>query len=185
MNKDYRIISGIFEYYGPGGDVELPDGITTISNNALKKFTSAIIPDSVTNLGEQPKSSLQRLVIGAGVEYLRPGTFWSCKDLKSVVIGPNVERIGGDGFGDFGVFHFCKSLETVVIGDKVEKIGASTFAFCENLKKIIIPKSVKWIGKNAFVGCPATICCRAKEHEVSWHKKWNRHNNLVIWGYED
>lgn len=185
MNKDYRIISGIFNYYGAGGDVELPDGITMISNNALKKITSAIIPDSVRYIGDQSKSALQKLIIGAGVDYLQPGIFYGCKDLKSVVIGPNVERIGGDGVFDLGVFTFCNSLETVLLGEKVEKIGAMTFQNCKSLKAIVIPKSVKWIGKDAFVGCPAIIYCRAKEHEVNWHKKWNRYNNAVIWGYKD
>lgn len=187
MKSDFRIVAGnLCEYYGPGGDVKLPEGITVISNYALKKFTSAVIPDSVTLLGLQDHAALQRLVIGAGVTDLRSGIFEHCKDLKSVVIGPNVKNIGEDGFFKIGAFWGCESLETVVLGNKVERIAASTFMNCKNLKSIVIPKSVTWMGKDVFLGCnkDLVIYCRAEEHEVSWHKKWNRFNK-VVWGYNN
>lgn len=187
MNDDFRIVAGnLCGYYGRGGDVKLPEGITVISNNILKNFTSAVIPDSVTLIGLQNNSALQRLVIGAGVTNLRSGIFQNCKDLKSVVIGPNVKTIGADGFFDIGVFSGCSSLETVVLGNNVEKIAAMTFMGCKSLKRIVIPKSVTWIGKDAFLSChkDLVIYCRAEEHEVNWHKKWGRFHKIV-WGYNN
>ena len=158
-----------------------------IYDYSLKNSTSVIIPDSVYNIGQQNNSALQRVVIGAGVTSLRSGTFQNCKDLKSVIIGSNVKTIGGDGFFDIGVFSGCASLETVVLGNNVEKIGAMTFMGCKNLRRIVIPKSVMWIGKDAFLSChkDLIIYCRAEEHEVNWHKKWNRFNNKVVWGYNN
>ena len=53
--SDFEIENGILKKYtGPGGDVEIPDGVTAIGESAFRdcrSLTSIVIPDSVTAIG--------------------------------------------------------------------------------------------------------------------------------------
>ena len=55
--NDFEIENGILKKYtGPGGDVEIPDSVTAIGDEAFQychSLTSIVIPDSVTATGNK------------------------------------------------------------------------------------------------------------------------------------
>ena len=56
MNKDFKIINGeLIEYYGNGGDLIIPDGVTSIADEVFAEnlsLTSVFIPASVRWIGD-------------------------------------------------------------------------------------------------------------------------------------
>ena len=69
-------------------------------------------------------------------------------DIKYVVIGDGVTKIGNDAF-----FRYCVNLTTVGMANSVTSIGNNAFDNCKNLTSITMPSSVTSIGSAAFVNC--------------------------------
>ena len=118
------------KYYGPGGDLVVPEGVSSIDSWAFKDrktVTSVIIPEGVKEVGE--------------------GAFWRCNGLASVTIPDSVDRIGDDAF------HGCKSLISVTIPKKVTSIGSHTFYNCNSLTSVTFLGEIKSIGNLAFRNC--------------------------------
>ncbi len=113
--------------------------IETVSNTLIAGCKNAIIPNSVTSIGE--------------------AAFSDCSDLTSVIIPNSVTSIAGSAFSD------CRGLTSVTISNNVTSIGGSAFRNCTNLSSVIIPNSVANIGKWAFDGCEALnlIYCDREE----------------------
>jgi flagellar hook protein FlgE len=79
-------------YYGNGGEVEIPTGVTAIANYVFSdnyNLTSIIIPEGVTNIGY--------------------GAFISCSNLSFVSIPNSVTSIG-----DYA-FRYCYNLQEIVV----------------------------------------------------------------------
>ena len=134
-------------------DIVIPNGVTTIYDNAFKNcfsLTSVVIPDSVTSIGSAAFwncSSLTSVVIPDSVTSIGNDAFCGCNRLTSVVIGDSVTTIG------YSAFQNCYSLTSVVIGDSVTSIGDDAFRGCSNLTSVVIGDSVTSIGNDAFRGC--------------------------------
>ena len=128
--NDFIIKNGVLKkYQGPGGDVVIPDGATSIGNEAFvncSSLTSVTISDSVTSIGDR--------------------AFWNCSSLTSVTIPNSVTSIGDYAFGGSG-------LTSMTIPDSVTSIGSSAFTWCGSLTSVTIPDSVTSIGNEAFRGC--------------------------------
>lgn len=91
------------------------------------------------------------------------------QNLKTVVIGKDVRKIGNGAFSytkitsvkipnkvkviGAGAFENCKELKKVKIGTKVNTIDVRAFAECRKITKVKIPNSVKIIGRGAFFRC--------------------------------
>ena len=116
MNPDFEIKDGeLIKYLGKGGDIIIPDGVTSIGNRAFflcKHMLSVSIPDSVTSIGDF--------------------AFHDCFNLLSVNIPDSVTSIGE------GAFFSCSSLLSVNIPDSVTSIGSSAFSFCSSLISVTI-----------------------------------------------
>ena len=129
--NDFVIENGVLKKYkGPGGDVVIPDSVTSIAGSAFagcSSLTSVTIPDGVTSIGYK--------------------AFYDCSSLAGIVIPEGVTSIGDAAFSD------CASLASIVIPEGVTYIDDSAFYGCKRLRSVVIPEGVTSIGKKAFEGC--------------------------------
>jgi hypothetical protein len=99
--NDFDIQNGVLtKYRGKGGDVTIPDGVTSIGNYAFSgcsNLTSVAIPAGVTSIGD--------------------GVFYFCSSLTSVTIPDGVTSIGRQAFDG------CSNLTSVSIPDSIKMIG--------------------------------------------------------------
>lgn len=131
--NDFIIENGVLKKYtGSGGDVVIPDGVTTIGDCAFKECVSLItvtIPDSVTSIGNS--------------------AFYACRELKNIAIPESITKIG------ISAFCQCTKLQTVTLPECLTEIGALCFGGCKCLTDILIPDTVTNIGERAFISCTA------------------------------
>ena len=92
-------------------------------------------------------STINSIVIDAGVTSIGKCAFWHCKTLVKVTIPDSVTSIGAYAL------YKCTSLTSVTIPNSVAEIGNMAFKDCTSLLSIAIPDSVTEIGSNAFEGC--------------------------------
>ena len=92
-------------------------------------------------------STINSIVIDAGVTSIGDCAFWYCKTLVKVTIPDSVTSIGAYAL------YKCTSLTSVTIPNSVAEIGYMAFKDCTSLLSIAIPDSVTEIGSNAFEGC--------------------------------
>lgn len=105
----------ITAYTGSGGDIVIPNGVTTIGNGIFQfntSITSVVIPDSVTTIGDN--------------------AFDQCESLKTVTFGTNSQltTIG------VSAFSFCPNIESISISDSVTSIGKHAFYDCNSLSTV-------------------------------------------------
>ena len=143
------------------------------------KFTSVIIGDGVTSIGEcafrfcdkltsfysKFASADNRCLIIDGVL-----NSFAPAGLTEYTIPDGVATIGDYAFDGcknltsitipdgvtsigWGAFFDCDNLTSITIPDGVTSIGYMAFKYCENLKSVTIPKSVTSIGSRAFSYC--------------------------------
>lgn len=128
---DFVIEDGkLTKYKGSGGNVIIPEGVTSIGKNAFAictNLTSVVFPDSVTTVGN--------------------AAFINCIRLTNISFTNSITKIGD------GVFSDCSSLTSIVFPVNTKKIGSYMFYCCNNLSNVIIPEGVSSIGEQAFVNC--------------------------------
>ena len=142
--NDFLIENGILtKYRGNKKDVVIPNGVTSIGEEAFKNcdsLTSITIPDNVTSIGDH--------------------AFYDCSSLTSINVA-DANRYYSDEDG--GLFNKektelirypeGKSESTYAIPDSVTSIGDSAFSDCISLTSITIPDSVTSLGDHAFFKC--------------------------------
>lgn len=82
-----------------------------------------------------------------GLTEIPDGSFKGWDLLKSIVLPPQITRIGHEAF------QACKSLPSITIPSSVESIGEDAFADCASLESIVVPDSVTEMGIRAFSQC--------------------------------
>lgn len=136
--------------------VELPDGLTTIMDNAFyhSNVTNVVLPESVTSIGGS--------------------AFWNCYDLTSINIPDGITFIGDYAFGDCdnlvyttvdGLYYLGNETNPHVYLAKIDStvtkanvaqgckaIAAGIFQD-KKLTEVSIPDSVVAVGKKAFDFC--------------------------------
>lgn len=181
----------LVSYNGPGGDVVVPDGVTSIASLAFmscRDITSVTIPEGVVSIGDKafdtcdkmtritlPSSiksigsnafsdcsALKSITIPSGVTEIQDGAFWKCSSLTDITIPDTVTTIG------VYAFFSCDSLTNVVLPEGLVSFQMSAFDSCSGLTSITIPESVSYIGYNAFMGCQNLKTAVFKNSEVEF-----------------
>ena len=166
----------LIKYKGNGGDIVIPEGVTSIgdmaffgcsdlisieiSNNVISigkgafsgcsGLTSVEIPKGVTKIEEDTFyncSSLTNIEISQGVTSIGPNAFWGCYALTNIEIPNGVTHIGN------GAFSGCGDLINIEIPNSVRSIENGAFSGCIGLTSIKIPKGLKHIGDYTFLLC--------------------------------
>ena len=113
-DSDFQITNGVLtKYTGPGGDVVVPEGVTSIGDWAFgecESLTSIVLPEGVTSIGDY--------------------AFQLCTSLTSVVIPEGVTNIKDYAFG------WCFNLTSVTLPSTLETLGESVFTSCDKLTSI-------------------------------------------------
>ena len=115
-----------------------------------EKFTSVVISDGVTSIGNcafRNCTKIESVSISDSVDSIGYRAFQGCDKLKCVNIPNGIDLI------EFGTFNCCLSIESIDIPDTVTNIGDCAFSGCHNLTDIVIPDSVRVIGYGAFENC--------------------------------
>jgi hypothetical protein len=81
------------------------------------------------------------------VKYICDYAFKNCKNLTSVTIKANIERIGSNAFAG------CNNLTKINLPNGLTEIGGSAFSGCSSLTTIEMPITVSSIGNSCFYGC--------------------------------
>src|SRR5699024_1403990 len=92
---------------------------------ADSQYTSYIIPDSVTIIGESAfvgNETLQDITIGNNVTDIKQSAFYGCTALTDITFGSGLKNIGEEAFAS------CTALTEVVIPEGVTEIE-SCFQF--------------------------------------------------------
>ena len=167
--SDFVIENGVLKKYkGPGGDVLIPEGVTSVGRSAFYRcncLTSVMIPERVTKIGDwafRDCSSMTSVTIPTGVTSIGNSAFEGCSKLSSVTIPESVTSIG------VSAFNRCSKLTSVTIPAGITSIGAWAFSSCESLKRVSLPASLKKIEMDAFRFCSALECIELASADVSF-----------------
>ena len=172
--ENFQIENGsLRKYSGVGGDVVIPEGVTSVGANAFEgcsSLTSVVIPAGVTSIEGRAFwgcSALKSVIIPVGVTVIGELAFYDCKSLKHIAVPESVTRIGDSAFSgcvgladDNGLvivksilFDYDGNGGDVVIPTGVTSIGNSAFRGCSALASVKIPNGVTSIGRSAFSWC--------------------------------
>lgn len=195
----FAITNGeLIKYYGPGGEVIIPDCVTSIGSGAFTfcdkvtsitipdgvksigtaafsycaALTSITIPDSVTTIGESAFYNCSRMThvtIPSGATSINRCAFFNCSNLTSIIIPTGAKSIGERAF------YNCSSLKNVIISEGVARIEKFAFYGCSNLENFTIPDSMTSIGDSAFYGCSSLTSIVMPDNVVEM-------GNDVFWG---
>ena len=131
-------------------------GVTSIGEYAFQRcgFTTLIIPDAITTLGESAFygcASLGSVTFGSGLKSMGGYLFTNCTSLSSVVFHANMTTTGNY------TFRGCTSLNgSGITWGGVKTIGDFAFCYCTGMTSITIPSIITSIGSNAFEGTGLT-----------------------------
>jgi len=141
----YRLINNSTEY-----EVE---SIGTANADVIIFETYEGLP--VTSIGPRAfagvgASRMTSIVIGPNVTRIGPSAFLGATRLSSITFPPkNLVSIGANAFQN------CISLKNVVIPDSVMDIGPNVFQGCRFLEKVVLPEDLDAVPAYIFAECTA------------------------------
>lgn len=149
---------GTLETAGPiGSGCELEFGWTTsipdnafggsgADNDQYSSFTSIILPDTITSIGDdafRASQDLKYIKIPDGVKSIGARAFW-WSGIESIDLPAGLETIAVAAFSQ------CESLSSIDLPDSLQRIEDNAFEYCVNLSSVQIPENVSYIGSSAF-----------------------------------
>ena len=144
-----------------------------------KAAESAVIPESVTRIGEYAfsgASSLLSVYLPDGLKEIGGYAFENCTGLTEIEIPAAVEKVNGTAFKgcsgirnvtisknvlDLGVGKVFSTIRSqienlTIVGDaeKIpDRVGDKSFRGFSNLKRVTVSAGIRTIGREAFEGC--------------------------------
>ncbi len=167
-NAQFEIEDGVLKKYkGKGGDVVIPESITSIGPKAFSGcsgVTGVTIGESVTSIGGDAFAfcgnlktvTVPDLAAWCRIEFGNMQANPLCNRGSLFVNGKKVTELtvpaGVTAIKDYA-FAACGGLNKAVIPDSVTSIGEGAFGECFDLADIALPDSVTSIGAGAFFRC--------------------------------
>lgn len=119
------------------------------NGNDYEELIDAVIPDSVTNIGEYAfygYKGLKSVTLPDGITEINRYAFGGCSELKEINMPSQLRYIGANAFSS-------TAITTVVLPEYVREILSGAFAGCSSLTNITIPYGVTTMGDEVFYGC--------------------------------
>ena len=149
--NDFVIENGVLKKYkGSGGNVVVPEGVTSIGKSAFsgcKSLQSITLPEGVTSIGNRAFKGCKGLADENGFVIVKDILFDYDGSGGNVVVPEGVTRI------ESWAFRWCEKLQSITLPEGMTSIGNRAFEGCEKLKSITLPEGVTSIGWDAFNGC--------------------------------
>lgn len=119
--------SGLIERGSSTTNIEIPDGVTAIGNDAfygMEYLEGITIPETVTSIGS--------------------GAFNSCIRLTNVAIPESVTSIGA------AAFFYCTALTAITIPESITALPINCFADCYTMQSIYLPSTLTELGSESL-----------------------------------
>ncbi len=132
------------------GNLYSKDGTAFLTYASGKKANSFVIPETVTDVGDDAFSyntNLNYVTIGSNVENIGSRAFKFCTGLKEIVLPGKIAYVATE------TFYGCTGLERLVIENGITGFSVRAFYGCTNLTDIVLSNSVKFIDEDCFNAC--------------------------------
>ena len=130
--------SDVLQNVQDDGSVIVPDGYTSIAQNAFKDVlvTSVTLPNSITRIEDYAfdGSGLTEIILSDSLNYIGKYAFRSTKNLTQINFPNTLTFISNNAFERSG-------LTDVVIPESISSIGQSSFAY-SNITNLTLPNNV-------------------------------------------
>ena len=142
----------LIRYYGKETMISVPDGVTTIEDDAFAhcgSLQSVSLPSSLAFIGNNAftATSLRSISLPIGVTHVGKRAFAGCREIESISLPQSTTHIGEEAFS------YCSSLKTISIPKGVTHIGERAFCSCKSLLSFSWPQGADHIGYRTFAGC--------------------------------
>lgn len=134
-------------------EVVLPDGLTTISNNAFdyaRSLQTVNLPSTLTTLGNNAFSNSDLrgpITLPAALTTIPSNAFYYCQNLDDVTFSEGLQTIGSSAF------RYCNHLTQASLPSTLTTIGNHAFDQCSRLATLTLPDGLTSLGTYAFSDC--------------------------------
>ncbi|MFI3202432.1 MAG: leucine-rich repeat domain-containing protein [Eubacteriales bacterium] len=148
----------LVEYIGDNICIIVPEGVTTIGENAFVESDISTIefPESVTTIETNAFvncGNLSKVSIPSTLTYLGDDAFVQCESLDTLIIWESISYLGANEH----IKYYMMSENTDLLDEKfiIEKDTNKLIEYIEMEKNFLVtvPEGVTAIGENAFVDC--------------------------------
>jgi hypothetical protein len=127
VQEQFEIEDGVLKsYLGTDPEIQIPEGVHTIGEGALKGMAwlhGVSLPTSLKRIGAT--------------------AFKGCRQLKEITFPDGLEEIGEYAF------HRCHGIEEMIFPKSLKKVDGYAFLYCDGLKRVVM-EGPKHLGKAVF-----------------------------------